>query len=571
MLATQFVLLGAVLSGAPVVDRDANSSGMQLIEFTASWCGACQQVRPAVERLEGDGIPIRVIDIDHQREVATRMRIEGIPCFVIVADGREIDRRTGPSSYDELRSWYLRTADLPDLSGMYESGGGAVVRGQTPRPFSRVRQALGSLAGRRQACPSPGTCPDHGQCDGTCGIAPPTGISNSVSLVPSIPMGGQILPTSTPPSSAPAIGQGAPRTQSNVGEGANQSDVVARAFAATVRLRVDDESGHSMGTGTIVDVHNDEALVLTCGHIFRASNGKGKIHCDSFAPNGPRDVEGTVVSWDMRRDVGLISFRPGVPVRPAKVAGVGSVVRANHAVFSIGCNQGDDPTVIHSKVIEVNRYHGPANLVVSGRPVNGRSGGGLFDAEGQLIGVCNAADQEWDEGLYAALGPIHAELDAAGLAFVYRRQTPELASRGGDDRAGQSERPAPRRGDAAPASVPTIPVKTPMPQEMPESDAIAPPQARLLPNQNAGDRDEGASSAQGDTEVICILRSRSRPQTDSQVFVLEQPSSGFLTELSQELNRRGPHVNTTSHIPDFNGRAGEMNFAEDAMWSKSVR
>ena len=75
----------------------------------------------------------------------------------------------------------------------------------------------------------------------------------------------------------------------------------------------------------------------------------------------------------------------------------------------------------------MNRYHGPANLVVSRRPVDGRSGGGLFNKRGVLIGVCNAADNVDDEGLYAALGPIHAEFDAAGLGFIYRQQQPAIA------------------------------------------------------------------------------------------------------------------------------------------------
>jgi hypothetical protein len=131
----------------------------------------------------------------------------------------------------------------------------------------------------------------------------------------------------------------------------------------------------------------------------------------------------------MRRDVGLISFRPGVKVTAATVGGTGHRPNVGEVVFSIGCNHGADPTIADNKIIAVNRYHGPPNLVVGGRPVDGRSGGGLFTKDGLLIGVCNAADSEYDEGLYAALGNVHSELDGVGLSYIYRKQHAAIAGR----------------------------------------------------------------------------------------------------------------------------------------------
>ena len=47
------------------------------------------------------------------------------------------------------------------------------------------------------------------------------------------------------------------------------ADSIERARAATVRLRVHDPDGYGTGTGTIIDTRDGEALVLTCGHLFR--------------------------------------------------------------------------------------------------------------------------------------------------------------------------------------------------------------------------------------------------------------------------------------------------------------
>ena len=66
----------------------------------------------------------------------------------------------------------------------------------------------------------------------------------------------------------------------------------ARLVAASVRLRVEDPDGHSCGSGTIIDARGGEALILTCGHIFRDSQGKGRIEVDLFGPSGPQRVPG---------------------------------------------------------------------------------------------------------------------------------------------------------------------------------------------------------------------------------------------------------------------------------------
>ena len=146
--------------------------------------------------------------------------------------------------------------------------------------------------------------------------------------------------------------------------------------------------------------------MLTCGHLFRDSQGKGRITVDLFGAgsNAPQQVAGRLVSFDLSRDVGLVAIRTPGPVAVARLAPADYRVKPGMPVASVGCNNGDPPTVRRSQVNSLDKFQGPPNLQVAGQPVEGRSGGGLFSSEGYVIGVCNAADPSDREGLFAAPG-----------------------------------------------------------------------------------------------------------------------------------------------------------------------
>ena len=134
----------------------------------------------------------------------------------------------------------------------------------------------------------------------------------------------------------------------------------AAMLAASVRLRVEDPQGHSCGSGTIIDARvGGEALVLTCGHLFRDYQGTGKIDVDVYGSSPAVRVPGRLVGYDLERDVGLVAFRPQGPVMVARVAPPGYAIRAGDAVTSVGCNNGDDPTVQHSRVNSLDRFLDP--------------------------------------------------------------------------------------------------------------------------------------------------------------------------------------------------------------------
>lgn len=209
------------------------------------------------------------------------------------------------------------------------------------------------------------------------------------------------------------------------------SALADRLLASSARIVVDDPAGRAFGTGTIIDARQGEALLATCAHLFKDAQGNllqtdGRITLELFNSNSSRvsikeRVPGRLVSYDFKADVALVSFRPDSKVEPIRVVSSPATVTEGTAVCSVGCDLGADPTVRNSQVVSLNRYLGAPNIETTGAPVQGRSGGGLFNSSGELIGICFAADEELDEGLYVGIAEIHSELDRVGLTSLYQQ------------------------------------------------------------------------------------------------------------------------------------------------------
>ena len=291
------------------------------------------------------------------------------------------------------------------------------------------------------------------------------------------------------------------------------------AYAATVRLKVLDGQGHGVGTGTIIDRHGEEALVMTCAHIFRTSQGKGEIHVDLFAKPGTT-VKGQLIDWDLHRDVALVAIRPGVEVTPIPVAGPDYKSQVAEPVFSIGCNKGQDPTLVESRIAAVNKFNGRPNVTVKGQPIDGRSGGGLFNAAGQLIGVCNAADAVDDVGVYASLPAVHWQLDKIGQKRIYERPN-EVAP----------------PTTLVAATAPSLPTQMPS-LAMPTNSlaAAASPSPTLAPALSLPPALAPAPALSDDLEVFCVVRRKSQPHLAPQSFPLDRLPPEIAARLAAQSN-----------------------------------
>jgi len=410
-----------------------------LLDFYAPWCGPCQSMEPTMRRLAAEGYPVRMVNVDQEPALARQFRVDSVPTYVLVVDGREAGRMVGPASYGQL-------------TGMFAAAQPAAA----PPPVQPV-------AARQTPA----------------GFGPPAAASSA--------------------------------------------DPKTRAMAATVRLCIEDAGGRSFGTGTIIDVHQGEALVMTCGHLFRESRGQGPMSAELFPPGTAAPVPAQVlelVSYDLQQDVALLAIRPNCPVEPVPVAPAGYQPRRGDRVFSVGCDQGAAPSLRESQITALDKYKGPPNIESAGQPIIGRSGGGLFSADGQLIGVCNLADPQDDEGIYAALPLLHANLYKIGQSQLYQRAAAGVAI----------------------AQAPANPALPQMPPQMPPSPLGdrsfgAPAGTSTVPASPVPAAAEAAlasAAADEDMEVLCLIRSKRNPQARVRTIYLEQPSRTLLDRMAVE-------------------------------------
>jgi S1-C subfamily serine protease len=188
------------------------------------------------------------------------------------------------------------------------------------------------------------------------------------------------------------------------------------AQLATVRIVIDEPQSHAVGSGTIIQSNQQGAIVLTCGHLFRDLTKNSSITLERFEHGVPVRYPAELVDYRIEDvDIGVLVFNPGKVVPSASVATQFEGARQGDAVFSVGCDHGDPPTRRDTRITKLNRYLGAPNIEAAGMPVQGRSGGGLFNSNGQLIGVCFAADSEHDEGLYSGTQSVLEQLHRIGI------------------------------------------------------------------------------------------------------------------------------------------------------------
>lgn len=77
------------------------STGLVLVDFYADWCGPCRLMAPVLSKLTD--IDVMKVDIEECQALTDRFSVDGIPTFVLMKDGKEVDRLVGVVTQEELQ------------------------------------------------------------------------------------------------------------------------------------------------------------------------------------------------------------------------------------------------------------------------------------------------------------------------------------------------------------------------------------------------------------------------------------------------------------------------------------
>jgi hypothetical protein len=490
-----------------------------VLDFTASWCGPCQQMSPVVSKLERNGFPIRKVDFDANRDLARKFNVRSIPAFVLVVDGVEQDRIVGACSEDQLKRLCARIPHPPETR---------------PNVDEPLADANRGASVRSEAAPAPGkTIPPEER------PAPPKPGFKFPSIFGDKGDKKEALPR-TPPEGALSRGKSDDRQSS-------RPPITGDPLAASVRIRVIDAGGGiDVGSGTIIDSRVGVTTVLTCGHIFRYWDKQARIDVDYWSDGKMYTVDARRIFHNLEDDVGLICMNVD-PLPSCRVASAGAKIMKGSPVISVGCSGGESPTVQNLKITALNRYLGADNIEVGGMPVQGRSGGGLFTPDGQVIGVCSGADSHHREGLYVGPKTIQALLDRCSLAHLYRpvsrgsekQQIAEQSAGGADQfdlstaestQVEQLDVAQSRKGTRAPAEKAPLRKREAAPAEVAGADEGAIRQAL---------------AQAGEAEIVCIIRPINQPGAASRVVILNRASRRFVAYLSDDGDTQ-PNIQETT-------------------------
>lgn len=477
-----------------------------LLDFTATWCGPCQQMSPIVSRLQRQGYPIRKIDVDRDQATAARFGISGIPAFVLVINGKEADRVVGMTSESKLKSLLSR-----------------IPRATKSTSTKTAPRKPAAKSGSKAAGAKPLAASSTG--NGVPSAAPRRDRFSSASEQPPLPPMEPVI-----------------RAKFDRRENVHPVPTVTDPLASSTRIRVVDNGGTNFGSGTIIDSRTGRTIVLTCGHIFRGIGKDSKIEVDVFEGKRHETYVGKLIRHNLEADVGLVEIATETPLSISPVAVLKSRFEKGDPVVSVGCGGGDPPTKLPLRITALNKYLGPDNIECTGVPMQGRSGGGLFNRAGQVIGVCIAADPPNRRGLYAGLKAIHELLDRARLSHLYQKPTTrspdglhnsrhELASRGV---SGEN----PMRSRTAAPSLLTAASKS-VSHERAESE-----------NGSSNDEfDPALLKGIDEAEVVCIIRPLNKPRAASRIVIINRASSKFVSYLTHEMSSQPrPTMHSVPHV-----------------------
>nr|ACZ37068.1 thioredoxin h4 [Medicago truncatula] len=82
-----------------------DSPRLVVIDFSATWCGPCKMMEPILQAMANEFTDVEFIkiDVDELSDVAQEFKVQAMPTFLLLKNGKEVDKVVGAKK-DELKN-----------------------------------------------------------------------------------------------------------------------------------------------------------------------------------------------------------------------------------------------------------------------------------------------------------------------------------------------------------------------------------------------------------------------------------------------------------------------------------
>jgi|GEM_PF-6128758 len=408
-----FVLFLSILTVSAGILGAARAAEIKMLEFVKPGCPQCVASQPTVDALLEKGYNIEKIDVSRiaGRRYITKYGLTVAPTFIILLDDQEIGRHKGYASKNDLLSLFERAteraaAESQDAPREEKTTENVTKEGET-------RQAIFS---RNRGYEVPAEMPKHP----LAGLPAVAGMDvRPVSASASEVGFGADLPTKSdePTKAAPAKEEEPAKEETE-----KKDPVIAQLEGACVLLAIKKlgEKKPIGGGGIVVDSRGGHALVLVSSEIFKDFNEEEDSISVYYQVDGVG--RGATLGKLLRSRVGsevtFVQFVPNEPVAYAPLAKPkADAFESGGKLLVVGIDHKASVTISPKTVLAA--WQEGKGVQVESEKQKLAYCAGIFDTQGNLLGVTKNLLPQGKESFYHTLSVVKSEIASSQLTGIF--------------------------------------------------------------------------------------------------------------------------------------------------------
>jgi thioredoxin 1 len=94
-----------MVEATPETFKELTREGSVLVDFWGPRCQPCLQMMPTVEKLEKESagaVKVVKVNASENRDVCRELRVFGLPTYLLLRDGEELERLSGEVSREDI-------------------------------------------------------------------------------------------------------------------------------------------------------------------------------------------------------------------------------------------------------------------------------------------------------------------------------------------------------------------------------------------------------------------------------------------------------------------------------------